>query len=76
VAAFSTARTYIRRAEHRTEIEAARTGDIALTSIRAALRLIAKPKVSRSVLGVPSGARAAHVVPFWMVTVEHVLYAC
>ena len=27
-------------------------------------------------LGVPSWARTAHVVPFWMVAVEHVLYAC
>jgi hypothetical protein len=42
----TTTRTYIRLAEHKTEIEAAKIGDIALTSIRAALRLIAKPKAS------------------------------
>jgi hypothetical protein len=42
----TTAQTYIRLAEHRTQIEAAKTGDIALTSIRAAVRLITKPKAS------------------------------
>jgi hypothetical protein len=40
------ARTYIRLAEHKTQIEAAKADDIALTSIRAALRLITKPKAS------------------------------
>jgi hypothetical protein len=38
------ARIYIRLAEHKTEIEAARPDDIALTSIRGALRFIIKPK--------------------------------
>src|SRR5262249_17327867 len=31
---------------------------------------------NRSVLGVPGRARAAHVVPFRMIAVEHVPYAC
>jgi hypothetical protein len=42
----TTARTYIKLAEHKTEIEAAKVEDIALTSIRATLRLITKPKAS------------------------------
>jgi hypothetical protein len=42
----TTTRTYIKLAEHKTEIEAAKVEDITLTSIRAALRLIAKPKAS------------------------------
>jgi hypothetical protein len=42
----TTVRTYIKLAEHRTEIEAAKAEDIALVSIRAALSLITKPKAS------------------------------
>src|SRR6516162_9513799 len=38
----TTARTYVKVAEHKTEIAAAQAEDVALTSIRGAMRLITK----------------------------------